>query len=140
MFDTWSRATQVLLDRPPAVLTTYRRDGTVSVSPVWFRFHQHDLEVVIAEGDAKLRYLERDPRCSLVIFETEPPFRGLAVEGRSRLEPDLGNRVRLGIASRYLGPEVARRFVDQRQTPGLVLRVDATRVKEWDLSGLLPQD
>lgn len=141
MLDTLSHATRVLLDRPsPAVLTTYRKDGTASVSPVWFRFDQGNPEVVIAEDDVKLRHLERDPRCSLLIFETEHPFRGLAVEGRARLEPDLSNKVRLAIASRYLGPQVASRFVEQRNTSGLVLRVDATNVKEWDLSGVLPQD
>ncbi len=75
-----------------------------------------------------------------MVFETEPPFRGLTVEGSPRLEPDSGNRARLAIASRYLGAEVARRFVEQRQTPGLVLRIRATKVKEWDLSGILPQE
>ena len=141
MFDNWSRDSEDLLDRPsPAVLTTYRKDGTASVFPVWFRFHRHELEVVIAEGDPKLRHLERVPQCSLMVFETEPPFRGLTVEGSPRLEPDIGNRVRLAIASRYLGTETARRFVEQRQTLGFVLRVDATKVKEWDLSGILPQE
>ena len=141
MFDNWSRDSEDLLDQPsPAVLTTYRKDGTASVSPVWFRFHQHELEVVIAESDAKLRHLERDPRCSLVVFETQPPFRGVTVEGVSRLEPDVGNQVRLAITSRYLGAETAHRFVEQRQTTGLVLRVSATKVNQWDLSGILPQE
>jgi len=94
---------------------------------------------VIAEGDPKLRHLDRVPRCSFMVFETELPFRGLTVEGGPRLEPDMGNRVRLAIASRYLGEEAARRFVEQRQTPGLVLRITATKVKEWDLSGILPE-
>jgi PPOX class probable F420-dependent enzyme len=141
MFDAWSRDSEGLLDRPaPAVLMTYRKDGTASVSPVWFRFHEHALEVVIAEGDPKLRYLERVPECSLMVFETEPPFRGVTVEGSPLLEPDEGDRVRVAIASRYLGKEKARRFVEQRQNSGLVLRVIATRVKEWDLSAILPQE
>ena len=141
MPEDWSLASADLLDRPsPAVLTTYRKDGTASVSPVWFRLNEHHLEVVIAEGDAKLRYLERVPMCSLMVFETVPPFRGLTVEGSPLLEPDLENRARLAIASRYLGEEVARRFVEERQTPGLVLRITATTVKEWDLSGILPQE
>ena len=140
MPDRWSLDSEALLDRPsPAVLTTYRRDGSASVSPVWFRLHEQDLEVVIAEGDPKLRHLDRVPRCSFMVFETELPFRGLTVEGGPRLEPDMGNRVRLAIASRYLGEEAARRFVEQRQTPGLVLRITATKVKEWDLSGILPE-
>ena len=33
----------------PAVLTTYRKDGTAAASPVWFRFRDNTFEVVIAE-------------------------------------------------------------------------------------------
>ena len=54
-----------LLEAPsPAVLTTYRKDGTAATSPVWFRFHDGCFEVVIAENDVKLRHLAAQPRCS----------------------------------------------------------------------------
>ena len=42
-----------------AVLTTYRRDGTAVPSPVWYRRADDALEVVIADGDVKLRHLAR---------------------------------------------------------------------------------
>lgn len=112
MLDDVSPEFVSLLDRPsPAVLTTHRKDGSAAVSPVWFRFHQQSLEVVTAEGDVELRHLACMPRCALMIFETEPPFRGLAFEGAPRLETDEGNEVRLDIASRYLGRELGRRFL-----------------------------
>src|SRR5262249_20086736 len=77
---------RTLLESPaPAVLTTYREDGSALVAPVWFRWTGEALEVVIAEGDVKLRNLARDPRCVLVVFETVPPFRGVEVRG----EPEL---------------------------------------------------
>jgi hypothetical protein len=70
-----------LLESPsPAVLTTYRKDGTAATSPVWFRFHDGCFEVVIAENDVKLRHLAAQPRCSLVVFEAVPPFRGVRVD------------------------------------------------------------
>jgi hypothetical protein len=56
-----------LLEAPsPAVLTTYRKDGTAATSPVWFRFHAGCFEVVVAENDVKLRHrpLSRDARWS----------------------------------------------------------------------------
>jgi hypothetical protein len=41
-----------LLDAPsPAVLTTYRKDGSALVSPVWFQWSDGALEVVIARDD-----------------------------------------------------------------------------------------
>ena len=139
MFEDLPPHFQSLFDRPsPAVLTTYRRDGTASVSPVWFRFHQRNLEVVIAEGDPKLRHLEQTPRCSLTVFETEVPFRGLRLEGSPELTSDGSNEARLDVASRYLGKEQGRKFVEQREIPGLVLRIEATNAKIWDLSEILP--
>ncbi len=49
-----------LLEAPsPAVRTTYRRDGSALSSPVWFRLHDRALEVVIANGDIKLKHWAR---------------------------------------------------------------------------------
>jgi len=73
-----------LLEAPsPAVLTTCRKDGSAAVSPVWFRWSDDGFEVVIAEGDAKLRHIEHDPRCALVVFEAVRPFRGVEVRGEA---------------------------------------------------------
>ena len=65
---------QSLLEAPsPAVLTTYRRDGSALTTPVWFRFHEGAFEVVLAEGDVKRQHLAHTPRCLLVVFEAVPP-------------------------------------------------------------------
>src|SRR5262245_16068647 len=80
------RPVRSLLDAPsPAVLTTYRQNGSALVTPVWFRFAEDAFEVVIAEGDVKLRHLRRDPRCALVVFEAVRPFRGIEVRGPAEL-------------------------------------------------------
>lgn len=113
-----------------AVLTTYRRDGTALASPVWFRYHDLGFEVVIAEGDVKLRHLAADPRCSLVIFGVFPPLRGVRVEGTPELLRDGVREARLAIASRYLGTEEAERFV-ARRGPGVVLRLPADQARGW---------
>ena len=127
-----------LLEGPsPAVLTTYRKDGTALVTPVWFRHREGVFEVVIAEGDVKLQHLRRDPRCSLVVFEAVPPFRGLEVRGAAELlECDAGP-IREEIASRYLGVEDGRRFAAERTRPGVLLPLAGDQ-RKWDLSAILP--
>lgn len=131
---------RTLLEAPSAaVLTTYRRDGSALVSPVWFRWTDGSLEVVIAAGDVKLRHLARDPRCALVVFETVPPFRGLEVRGVAELIEGDVTPVRAAIARRYLGVEAGERFaVDRRARPGVLLRLDASDPRVWDLSAILP--
>jgi len=141
MTKDWIQQFGSLLEAPsPAVLATYREDGTAFVSPVWFRFHNNRFEVVIAEGDAKLRHLERRPECSLVVFETTPPFRGVRIEGVPALVPDQDGGVRAAIAGGYLGAEGGSRFADERQTPGIVLRLEVDQARAWDLSNILPRD
>jgi Pyridoxamine 5'-phosphate oxidase len=128
-----------LLEAPSAaVLTTYRRDGTALVSPVWFRFAGGVFEVVIAEDDIKLVHLNRDSRCSLVVFEAVPPFRGVEVRGEPELIWRDVTAVRTAISCRYLGEEAGRRFAEQRSVPGVLLRLVPISPRVWDLSAILP--
>jgi hypothetical protein len=113
------------------------KNGTSVPSPVWFRFYEGALEAVIAEGDIKLGHLEHRPECSLLIFESIPPFRGLRVEDVPTLKPDAGYEARRSIAERYLGTVRGRRF-GQRGEPGVVLRVSLENARTWDLAGILP--
>jgi hypothetical protein len=130
-----------LLSAPsPAVLTTYRRDGSALTSPVWFR-RQHDvLEVVIAAGDTKLKHLSRRPECSLTVFEAVPPFRGVTIKQTPELVAGNVTEARLAIATRYLGAERGRAFAQQRKPEGTVLRFALGDARAWDLSAILPSD
>jgi len=127
-----------LLDAPSAaVLTTYRKDGSALVTPVWFRHTGGVFEVVIAEGDVKLQHLRRDPRCGLVVFEAVPPFRGIEVRGEAELVACDVRTIRAAIAGRYLGVEAGERFAAERSKPGVLLRLAGAQ-RTWDLSAILP--
>jgi Pyridoxamine 5'-phosphate oxidase len=130
-----------LLEAPsPAVLTTYRRDGSAAVSPVWFRWIDGWFEVVIARGDPKLRHLARDRRCILTVFETVRPFRGVEVRGISELVEGDVTSVRAAIGARYLGErEGARLAVERQSIPGTLLRLPGDNARIWDLASTLPK-
>ena len=104
MSRAWVERVRSLLEAPsPAVLTTYRKDGSAHTVPVWFRWNDPAVEVVIAEGDVKLGHLARDPRCVLVVFETARPFRGMEVRGVAELVEGDVTSAQAAIAGRYLG-------------------------------------
>lgn len=127
-----------LLDNPsPAVLTTYRKDGTAATSPVWFRRAGDVLEVVIARGDVKLRHLAARPQCALLVFEAIPPFRGIRVEGTPTLDDPTATEARRSIAGRYLGHEAGTQFTDSRK-PGTLIRLSLTTAHAWNLTSILP--
>jgi hypothetical protein len=136
----WSEDVRSLLDGPsPTVLTTYRKDGSALVSPVWFRWSDGAFEVVIAKGDLKLRHLAHDPRCILVVFEAVRPFRGVEARGVGELIECDVSAARVAIAARYLGAEDGARFAAERSSrPGVLLRLASESPRVWDLSGILP--
>ena len=138
----WVESVRSLLEEPsPAVLMTYRKDGSASVSPVWFHWTGKAFEVVIAQGDVKLRHLARDPRCVLLVFEAVPPFRGVEVRGVPELMERDVTEERVAIAGRYLGDEGARRFAAERKSPtGVLLRLVPDEPRVWDLTAILPAD
>ena len=140
MAGKWIEQVRTLLEAPsPAVLATYRKDGSALVSPVWFQWAAGAFEVVVAEGDVKLRHLARNPRCSLVVFESVPPFRGVEARGVPDLAEGDVTAVREAIAGRYLGVEAGRRFAaDRRSKPGVLLRLADHDPRVWDLSAILP--
>ncbi len=142
MAQDWVERVRSLLDAPsPAVLTTYRKDGSAHVSPVWFRWADGAFHVVIAEGDVKLGHLARDPRCVLVVFEAVPPFRGVEARGEPQLIRGDATPERIEIVGRYLGAEPGRRFAEARKSkPGVLLRLVPDNPRVWDLSAILPRD
>ena len=140
MAEDWAAELRSLLDAPsPAVLTTYRKDGSAHVSPVWFRWLGGAFEVVIAEGDVKLRHLARTPECVLVVFEAVPPFRGIEARGMPELLEGDMTAARTAIARRYLGEREGARFAAERRSrPGVLLRLRAEDPRVWDLRSILP--
>ena len=140
MSKAWVEPVRSLLEAPaPAVLTTYRKDGSAHSVPVWYRWTGEAFEVVIAKGDVKLRHLARDPHCVLVVFETVRPFRGVEVRGVAELVEGDVTSARAAIAGRYLGVRDGERFAAERHSrPGVLLRLVPDRPRVWDLSGILP--
>jgi len=121
------------------VLATTRKDGSPFTSPVWFRWTGTAFEVVIALGDVKLRHLEHDPRCSLVIFETVRPFRGVEARGETTLKRCDVTEIRRAIAGRYLRAEAGDRFAERRDKPGVLLQLRPVEPRVWNLAEILPR-
>ena len=128
-----------LLSEPSAaVLATYRRDGTVLLSPVWFRWDGAALETTMAAGDVKLRHIARDPRVVLTVFEPRPPFRGLELRCRANVLRDGVRDARLDIASRFVGPERAAAYVEGHPEDAWLVRMEPGEVRAWDFADIFP--
>ena len=114
-----------------AVLATYRRDGTVLLSPVWHEWRDNGFNVVTRSRDVKAAHLRRDPRASIVVCEHGPPYRGLELRAKARLSMLEDQSIVRRIATRYLGPEAGERYAE---TAGddLLIRLEPGELRAWD--------
>jgi PPOX class probable F420-dependent enzyme len=123
-----------LLELPlVAVLATYRRDGTVLLSPVWHEWRDDGFNVVTGSRDVKARHLRRDPRASIVVYEDGPPNRGLELRTTARLSMLEDRSMVRRIATRYLGTEAGERYAE---TGGddLLIRLERGDLRAWDFA------
>jgi PPOX class probable F420-dependent enzyme len=121
-----------LLARPlVAVLATYRRDGSVLLSPVWHEWRDGGFTVASQSGDIKVKHLRRDPRANIVVYEHEPPYSGAELRCTVRLLSDGVHETLVRIATRYLGEEGARAYAEQG-ADDLLIRLEPGTFRGWD--------
>jgi PPOX class probable F420-dependent enzyme len=118
-----------------AVLATYRRDGTVLLSPVWHEYRDGGFNVCTSTDDVKARHLRRDPRAVLLVAESEPPYRGVELTAQATFTQDNFNETLLRVAMRYLGEAGGQAYVE---TAGddVVLRLVPGQVRAWDFTDM----
>lgn len=131
-----------LLEQPiVAVLATYRRDGTVLLSPVWQEWRDGGFNVWVGgANEGKARHLEADPQASIVVHEQTMPYRGLEASGRATLSSDGFHDVVRRTAARYYSPEAADAFAASYTEPGLVVRLVPDKLRAWDFRDDMPSE
>jgi PPOX class probable F420-dependent enzyme len=123
-----------MLERPlVAVLATYRRDGGVLLSPVWHQWRDGGFDVVVYSSDIKLKHLRRDPRATVLVYEDDPPYRGLEARGEAQLSEEGAAEAILSMAIRYLGPEDGTAYA-ATVTNSVLVRLEPDHVRGWDFA------
>jgi PPOX class probable F420-dependent enzyme len=123
-----------LLELPVlAVLATYRRDGTVLLSPVWHEWRDNGFNVVTGSREGKAGHLRRDPRASIVVCEDGPPHRGLELRATARLSMLEDQTIVRRIATRYLGPDEGERY-GEVGVDDLLIRLEPGELRAWDFA------
>lgn len=95
----------LLSSKLSCILATYRSSGEVLLSPVWFVWRDGGFELSLGREDTKVKHLRRDPRASVVLYDSDPPYRGIEVRGRAELLGDGISGLRREMFLRYLGVE-----------------------------------
>ena len=123
-----------LLEEPlVAVLATRRPDDSILLSPVWFEWRDGGFNVWASVNDrSKVRHIERDPRVSIVVANSDWPYKGIEVRGVARLSQEGFFDVLGRTARRYFGEEVGAGFASSFTEPGYVIRIEPGVLRAWD--------
>jgi PPOX class probable F420-dependent enzyme len=125
-----------LLERPfNATLATYRRDGSVLLSPVWHEWRDGGFSIFTGDDDVKLRHIQNRPQASVVVSDNLPPLRGIEVSGAPTIvrDEEFARETFQRITFRYLGPDLGSAYVSRSRTSNLVvIRLVPGTLRTWD--------
>jgi PPOX class probable F420-dependent enzyme len=113
---------ELLLEPNFAVVAVVRPDGSPQTSVVWIDWDGESAVFTTTRRRAKGRYLERNPRVGITVFDLRDPYRYVEIEGVATLEDD-------GAAAHIHKMSHKYRGVDYPEPDGRVLvRVRPARV------------
>jgi PPOX class probable F420-dependent enzyme len=116
-----------------AVLASVDRRGRAHAAPVWYLYEDGVIVISTGRGSQKHRNVEGNPEITVVVDRRSLPYFALMVQGAAEIGPPLSRGERLRLATRYLGEDLGRRYVES--TPGedsITIRLRPRKVIEFN--------
>ena len=117
-----------LLDLPVVTLGTIGPDGRPQLTEVWFLAEDDEVKLSLNTSRQKVRNLQRDPRCSVLLLDLANPYRYVEVRGDADITPDDDYAFADRVGEKY-GADL--RENDRPGETRVVVTVRPTRVHTW---------
>jgi PPOX class probable F420-dependent enzyme len=117
-----------LLTLPVATLATVDPDGRPQLTEVWFLADGDDVRISLNTSRQKVRNLQRDPRCSVLLLDLANPYRYVELRGDADITPDDDYAFADRLGEKY-GADL--RENDRPGETRVVVTVRPTRVHAW---------
>jgi PPOX class probable F420-dependent enzyme len=118
-----------LLNAQVAVLGTIGSSGRPQLSGIWFLAEDDTVKLSLNTARQKLKNLQADPKCSLLIFDPNSPYRYIELRGDAEITPDDDYSFANQVGAKYGGADLS-----ERDNPGdtrVVVTIHPTRVVAW---------
>ena len=121
-------------ERHLGVLATFRLDGSVLLSPIWYEWRDGGFNLWAESNNAKARHLRRDPRATFVVAESNPPLRGVEIRGEVRFIEENVTETAFRIALRYIDPDDAHADTEATRGTDVIIRIEPGQLRAWDFA------
>jgi PPOX class probable F420-dependent enzyme len=119
-----------------ARLGTMNEDGTIHLSPIYFRYENGEIILGTQQVSQRVRNIQRHPYVTLLIDDTTPPFKAVLIYGKATLEYDNVVEKRTTIFEKYGSAEHARKMAEGlcNKWHSVVIRIKPDRIISFDYS------
>ena len=117
-----------LLELPVATLATMDRDGRPQLTEVWFLADDGEVKFSLNTARQKVRNLQQDPRCSVLLLDLANPYRYVELRGDAVITADDDYAFADRLGAKY-GADL--RENDQPGETRVVVAVRPVRVRTW---------
>lgn len=119
-----------------ARLGTFNQDGSIHITPVFFKYQDGQILIATQEPSRKIRNIKHQNNVTILIDISEVPFRGALIYGNAELDYEdvLSKRVAIfeRTRSREEAETYAHRLIDRWKS--VIVRVTPLHVVSYDYS------
>ncbi len=128
---------EIFLSRPLiARLGTINDDGTIHLAPVYFKYDKNEFILGTQNASRRVRNIKRNPNVTLLIDDTNPPFKAVLVYGKAVLDYDNVVQKRTVIFEQFETKEEAIQTAEGicNKWSSVVIRIKPDRIVSFDYS------
>ena len=125
---------EFLNSSPLARLSTHNQDGTIHISPVYFKYKDGKFTLGTQIASCKIRNIKRNPQVSLLIDNQVPPWKGVLIYGVAELDYEDVIAQRAAIFERFVssGEALASAQYFCSNFASVVIHITPQRITSFD--------
>ena len=112
---TFPQPEEFLAEANVAILASVDRRGRAHAAPIWYLYEDGELVISTGRGSQKHRNVEANPEVTVVVDRRTLPYYAVMLSGTAEVGPPLNAEKRLEMATRYLGEELGKRYVERTE-------------------------
>ncbi len=97
------------------ILSTLRKDGSIQMSVVWYKYMDGVIEISTTEERAKYKNIERNDRVACLIINLQNPYQYVQLQGTAKIEKKGGYELIDMLSEKYTGNTPYQGDVEHKQ-------------------------